>query len=669
MKLKSYSAGIVIASLLISVLFLQINYSIEIKEVVKKQFNEQQLILAQNIARQISNTINELVREINFISKTNKIDKINKIALNILYQYKEKGLITIILENTKEHKKSVIKKENKEKLTTSSTLRIEKRNRYLYIEKFSKTKKIIMKIDLYQLAYYFAHGIRSGKTGYVWIIDDKGTFLYHPNKYFIGKNALEIRKISAPNFDFGEINKIQKLKMLKEKRGTGEYISAWHRKMKGKIKKLLAFTPAKIPLTNNFLSIAVCAPESEIEDIIKSIYNRQFAIQLIIIITIVYTIYIMIKFEKDIQQQLQDEIEKKTKKLKESQKKYKTLIESAPDMIITTDIEWKIETINKATIERLEKTEKEIIGEKLYEILKWDKLTTKKIENQLKKQGKTNIEFQLNRNGNEYIINANITTIDIEYNKEIIVIARDITKLKKLEQQLIYTEKLSSLGLLAAGIAHEINNPLAVAMGFTELLIENFDQDSEEYQDLKIIIKNINQCKKIVESFLNLSRKHNVLEPININDIIEQVVNIIKKPLKKEGIETIVKLQESIPIITGNRNEIQQILLNLIINAQDAMPYGGKLYIKTYTKNDKIIIEVKDTGIGIKQEYINKIFDPFFTTKPESKGTGLGLFITYNIVKKTGASINCYSQENKGTTFTIKIPIKGDYNGRTYISN
>jgi two-component system, NtrC family, sensor kinase len=236
-----------------------------------------------------------------------------------------------------------------------------------------------------------------------------------------------------------------------------------------------------------------------------------------------------------------------------------------------------------------------------------------------------------------------------------------------MNQQVIETGKLASIGELAAGIAHEINNPVAImveeAGWIQDLLEEDEFQESENLKEFSRALTQINaqgrRCKEITHKLLSFARKtDSTVQELQINELIEEVINLSSQRAKYSNVSVNTDLDQNLPVIPISSTEFQQVLLNLINNAMDAMEKtGGRLDIGTVRQNDSIIINLADTGPGIPEVNLSRIFDPFFTTKPVGKGTGLGLSICYGIIKKMGGQINVESVINKGTTFTIRIPI------------
>ena len=236
-----------------------------------------------------------------------------------------------------------------------------------------------------------------------------------------------------------------------------------------------------------------------------------------------------------------------------------------------------------------------------------------------------------------------------------------------MNEQVIETGKLASIGELAAGIAHEINNPVAIMMEEAGWMSDLLSDDDLQKQDtLTEFKRSINQiytqgkrCKEITYKLLSFARKtDSTSEELVINQLIEEVIVLSAQKVRYSNIIINTDLTDDLPIIKASPSELQQVLLNLINNAHDAMEKtGGIIHISTYSEDEKIIIQVTDTGPGIPAVNISKIFDPFFTTKPVGKGTGLGLSICYGIIKKMKGDIEVQSIVDEGTTFTISLPI------------
>jgi two-component system NtrC family sensor kinase len=235
-----------------------------------------------------------------------------------------------------------------------------------------------------------------------------------------------------------------------------------------------------------------------------------------------------------------------------------------------------------------------------------------------------------------------------------------------MDEKVIETGKLASIGELASGVAHEINNPVAImveeAGWIGDLLEEEEFQDSKNIEELRRALGQIKtqgkRCKEITRKLLSFARKTSLsVQDIQINELIEEIVGISAQRAKYGMVEMMTRLQESLPSVRVSMSELQQVILNLINNALDAMEKkGGKLTLSTRAQDGFVVVEVADTGVGIPASNLHRIFDPFFTTKAVGKGTGLGLSICYGIIENMGGRIEVQSTVGVGTTFSVYIP-------------
>jgi PAS domain S-box-containing protein len=535
-------------------------------------------------------------------------------------------------------------------------------------------------INVTEMAKEVVSPVRSGKTGYGWVIDHTGLFIYHPEEDFVGENAFEVRSRKNPNLSFVKINEIQKKQMLQGREGTGSYVSGWHREIVAPMEKLIAFSPVKIETSEgtHFWSVAIVAPVYEIEGIVSRIYARQILFQGMVMGALLLAALFVILYEFRWLSILEIEVAKKTedikayaKELEHSEAKYRSLVEGAEDIIFSVDANGIIKTANKS-MRRLFNVsdEAELVGKPIDVIFPEDRLAEQKkiIEKVISERKSLRTE--------ERIISGDRTLwfylnyIPLETNQDtplVLVIGRDMTEWKEIEDQLINTEKLASLGTLAAGVAHELNNPLGIMLGFCELLLERFEPGSMEYNDLKVIERHGLHCKSIVERLLSFARFSEEQEDTcDVNENIELVVSVIEHTLEMKDITLECDLDEDLPPVACDPKGFQQVLLNLINNAIYALKERPekKIFVKTRKKNEEFVeITVSDTGCGIPKHVLPKIFDPFFTTKKVGEGTGLGLSVSYGIVTQFGGSITCESiaeeddYEKAGTTFTILLPI------------
>jgi len=237
-------------------------------------------------------------------------------------------------------------------------------------------------------------------------------------------------------------------------------------------------------------------------------------------------------------------------------------------------------------------------------------------------------------------------------------VAERTREIKQIQTQLIRSEKMVSLGRLVAGITHEINNPLTGILMFANLTSQNPKLDKTLKSDLDVIINEAQRCAKIVKGLLDFSRESiPQKKPASLNNIMEGTIALIGRQSSFHNIDIVRDYQKDLPLIPLDENQIQQVFINMLLNASQSMPGGGSIRITTFTDHDQYVcLKIADTGSGIAEEDLEKIFDPFFTTKRD-KGTGLGLSVSYGIIERHGGKIEVHSKIGEGTTFTIKLSL------------
>jgi two-component system, NtrC family, sensor kinase len=237
---------------------------------------------------------------------------------------------------------------------------------------------------------------------------------------------------------------------------------------------------------------------------------------------------------------------------------------------------------------------------------------------------------------------------------------KDIEQQHLMREQMAQADKLASIGELSSGIAHEINNPLGIILGYTQLMLRNEPVASDRAPDLKTIEKQVRHCKSIVEDLLNFARMSAPKkEMCDIHKIIDDVIHFIRQHSKLDGIEIHTAYDRQIGSLLLDSKKISQVLINLLMNATYAIGRKGAITVVTAVSEGgrQAGIQVQDTGAGIQPKDLARIFDPFFTTKPTGQGTGLGLSVSYGIIKNHGGDIRVESTPGRGATFTILLPI------------
>ncbi len=670
----------------------------EIREIVASQFNEQQLIVAQNAKSLIERELDLVKKEILFIKRKafewppeneedldylrnslarimeSGVQRVELLDLDAgivqLYTAYGQNFITRPLE-AEAYREIVFSDMETDEVWVSSphsaqggmTMALGARlengsNRYL-----------LAYINTTWFLKPFLKNVRSGATGYAWIIDQQGIFLFHQDTTFIGQNAFEARKERNPDLSFEEINFIQKEKMLKGEEGVGYYHSGWHRGLTGQVKKLIAYTPVFIsghPHQN--WSVAVVAPVYEIEDKVKQTFVWQMIFQGFSFAGILFAALVVLWFERRWSRSLEIQVDRRTDELKRSEEKYRLLLESAEDYIFTVDEDHCLQSLNSFTAKFFGGAPDELVGTALNGIFP-SEIADEQVRNVglVFQHGKSVRDEYLWRVGEyEVWINANYMPLKDKDGKvrSVLCIARDITENKKLERSLVNTEKLASLGTLAAGVAHEINNPLGVILGFCDILLRKFEPSTQNYDDLKVIERQGEHCKQIVENLLSFARAEDGnFEYCDINVCLREILMVVRHNLEMHRIRLVEAYSEGLPPVRGDHRRLQQVFLNLFNNATAAMKGGGTLKVRTYAErpSHRLVVEIQDDGEGIKAKDISHVFEPFYTTKPPGEGTGLGLFVSYGIIKNYGGTIECVSNPSsnparqRGTTFIIKL--------------
>ena len=241
-------------------------------------------------------------------------------------------------------------------------------------------------------------------------------------------------------------------------------------------------------------------------------------------------------------------------------------------------------------------------------------------------------------------------------------LSNEVEQRKQADAQLIQSAKMASLGVMAGGIAHEIRNPMAVCSSAAQLISKNPDDRVLREECADKIYSNIHRASQIIENLLKFSRaSEEDFGPVNLNEALELTLSLITHHIKLHQIELNREFAKDLPHVMGNANLLQQVFLDLILNAHNAMPKGGKLTVSTLLNPDgEAEVRFADTGCGIPKENLEYIFDPFFTTMPVGRGTGVGLSVGYGIIKQHGGSIEVESKVDIGSTFTIKLPLARD---------
>jgi PAS domain S-box-containing protein len=701
-----------------------------LQEEMAGQFNQQQLLLAREVAINIESFIDHVYRDLNVISKLPEIQKIHEsprcraVAEAINFNIQSQVVVTIKVLDTK----GVVLYDStfpgREGVDLSKSdyfqkARILPRNEKLItdlipVEQNPDSKQFIVATPIYLrlnrehphefggvvlavlsldgITQKYLSPIQSGEKGYAWMMDTEGTLLYHPTQpQMVGKNLYQTDRSC---FDCHRSFDTEK-KMIEGTTETFGYYEA-----PGGENKLTAFY--KFPIARKSWIVVVSAPYSDVIGLMQK--SRRFYSLLILSIfvtTIAASIATIVTNKKKVkaeeramhlekQQHLEREIEIAKNYLE-------NIVENTRTNLMVVDKNEVVRTVNSAQAWTLGRPKTELIGKPLpslfpeklppyqgipFEAFLQKTLTGRSFEiKDYRITGLRESPLYLSMNMSPILIDGktpgvlitsnNVTkrvqleealklyTVELEDKVD-----KGTATAKKLEQQVMHSEKLASLGRLAAGVAHEIGNPLTSISTFAQLLRE-MATDEFSQNSLDVINTHIQRISEIVRRMSTFARADSLnVKSTQLNDVLNSTLDLMRLDKRmKSTIEIEVNLDPTLPRTMVDEGQMSQVFVNIIINALDAMTEGGRLAVATRQGRDdqqreSILIEFADTGAGIQAADLEKIFDPFYTTKEVGKGTGLGLSLSYNIVKRFKGDIKVESEPGRGTIFTIILPVE-----------
>ncbi len=358
----------------------------------------------------------------------------------------------------------------------------------------------------------------------------------------------------------------------------------------------------------------------------------------------------------------------------EQRQRLKTVLDATPDYVFFQDNESRYLAANKAFCEMVGKSEEELIGRTDFDLFpkRWAARFLDEDQGIIKTRKPLIREGRIKGAGGSRRLHIVKTPVyDADRNVAgLLCSCRDITEFKRVQDRATQAQKMEAIGQLTAGVAHEINTPLGIILGYAQLLLEDVEAGSQIHEDLKTIEKHAKICRKIVSDLLRFSRHtESTMGPLDINETIEDVLSVAEHTFNLERVSLARRYDPGLPPIEGDKEKIKQVVINLANNAFDAIGKDGVITVSTHydPAGNEVVIRVTDNGIGIPPESQGRIFDPFFTTKPAGKGTGLGLSVTFGIVKEHGGKIEVESplkpeegqgdqEGGPGTAFMIHLP-------------
>ncbi|MBI2340326.1 MAG: PAS domain-containing protein [Deltaproteobacteria bacterium] len=337
---------------------------------------------------------------------------------------------------------------------------------------------------------------------------------------------------------------------------------------------------------------------------------------------------------------------------------WESTFDAITDPVMIVSRGYVIQRVNRAAAKEAKMDVRDLIGKTCYEDLAGLSSPCRGCPLNLTLKERSSHSFTLDpfvKSGRQHHVNAYPTPAGED---QVVLHYRDVTEEKELERQLVHSEKMAALGMLAGGVAHEINNPLGGILAFVQLIRRQLGVGHAASGDLKEIEESALRCKQIVEDLLDFSRqqKDDGKGAVSLSECLQKIMPLIRMQARANRIEIVEEFEEGRGRVLGSFHKLQQVFLNLITNAYHAMPRGGRLALKTGSAEGQVHAEISDTGEGIPPEHLDRIFDPYFTTKKRGEGTGLGLSISYGIVRDHSGTISVKSAPGKGTTFTVSFP-------------
>ena len=366
-------------------------------------------------------------------------------------------------------------------------------------------------------------------------------------------------------------------------------------------------------------------------------------------------------------QNLESLVEQRTDALAHSEQRYWRIFQSSRDMILSADHEGSILDLNPAGFDMLGINSQNLANHCRFPDFFVDPGKWQGIMNDIRRQGfvaSTELDLRLGPGQRRRVLLSG--NLEPEGADNVNFVIKDVEQQHLIREQMAQADKLASIGELSAGIAHEINNPLGIILGYTQLMLRQEEASSQRSDDLKTVEKHVRHCKSIVEDLLNFARTSKPKkEHLPLHAVIDDVLHFIRQHSALGEIRMETRYHKEVGKVRVDEKKIKQVLINLIMNAKHALNSGGEIGIETAPSpcGRRVFIHVSDTGCGIEPNNLARIFDPFFTTKPTGEGTGLGLSVSYAIIKNHGGDITVESQVGQGSTFTVVLPVSGERTG------
>lgn len=672
--------GAVVGMFMVGVLALvslNIFYQRSLKMEMAEQFNHQQLLLAKTEALRIESYLN-VVKE----------DLLHFVQIAAMINLPREADFRIITDSVCRHigdiKRRVVFLDSQGAVRfTRGTMPIQETDDRIFlmaakdgcqndVRIYQDTKRVyltapicrsnslygamVIFLDIQDVSTMFLSPLKSGSRGYAWMMDDNGNLLYHPTQTdMVGKN---LYKTDSSCFRCHKSFDVEKKIIEGHGDFQGRYIAPSGED------KILAFSTTSVGDTKWI--VAVSAPYSEVTMLIgKSMKVYSLFIMFSIMAMGFTSVILIIFFRKKVKAEeleqrkkvledyageLEHKVDIRTKELSTEKEKLHTVVSALGSGLILLDAEGKIQWINE--------TMKDIAGRDISGMSCEDICTDYTVVASHEEQGlQTEIISNLFGRSDRYyqMTTAPVKAPDGSIDGYIKLL-QDVTEMKRTEEQMMHSEKLSALERLTSGIAQEIGNPLTSVFSFVQMLRE-VEHDELKKETIETIYFHMNRIADILKQLSSFSKMPPPeLKPARVNNLIEDSLSLIQYDKRVQDITIMKDLSPTLPEITTDSNQLRQVFVNVILNAADAMPHGGTLTIRSRGKNNSVVIDFEDTGAGIAPEDLNRIFDPLYTT--EEKGTGLGLAVSYRIIKKLNGNMTAESEPDRGSRFVITLPVR-----------
>ncbi len=361
---------------------------------------------------------------------------------------------------------------------------------------------------------------------------------------------------------------------------------------------------------------------------------------------------------------LYNELSSKASEIERLRQFSDSVVESLTDGLVVVDLDDRVLRWNRRMETLVGVDRQQVLGRDLADLFSWPFVESLQAARRESPGGATmyrvTLDVGVGDDRRRLLINTAVAPFQTDEGVQAgwIIVIEDVTDRANLEEQLRLSEKMAAIGLLAAGVAHEVNTPLTGISSFTQMLLDRSDPSDPGTQLLEKIEQQTFRAAKIVNSLLNLSRPSGgEMRQVDLNTAVTDVLALLEHQFRMHKVQVRRHLDGPAVMVRGVEYKLQQVFLNLFLNARDAMPRGGWLSVTSAVSGNEALVEVADTGIGIPSEHIARIYDPFFTTKAEGRGTGLGLSVTYGIVQEHGGTLTCESDPQQGTRFRLVLPL------------